>query len=124
LTSFIGREREIADIKRLLITSHLVTLTGAGGSGKTRLAIQIANSVSESFADGAWLAYLVPLREPPFVPQLVAQVFGLRPSPDQSLLETLLNFVHTKQLLLILDNCEHLSAACGQLAQAAAFSAR
>ncbi len=65
-----------------------------------------------------WLVDLVPLREPAFVPQLVAQVFGLRPSADQPLLETLLNFVHSKQLLLILDNCEHLSAACGQLAQA------
>ncbi len=118
LTSFIGREREITDIKRLLITSHLVTLTGAGGSGKTRLAIQIANMVSKSFADGVWLVDLAPLREPTFVPQLVAQVFGLRPSADQPLLQTLLNFVHSKSLLLILDNCEHLSAACGQLAQA------
>jgi predicted ATPase/DNA-binding CsgD family transcriptional regulator len=117
LTSFIGREREIADIQRLLFTSHLITLTGAGGSGKTRLAIQIANSVSESFADGAWLVDLVPLREPAFVPQLVAQVFGLRPSPEQPLLETLLNFVHSKQLLLILDNCEHLTEACAQLTQ-------
>jgi len=118
LTSFIGREREITDIQRLLTYSHLVTLTGAGGSGKTRLAIQIANSVSETFADGVWLADLAPLREPAFVPQLVAQVLGLRPSLDQPLLETLLKFVHSKQLLLILDNCEHLSAACGQLAQA------
>ena len=117
LTSFIGRERETADIKRLLFTSHLVTLTGAGGSGKTRLAIQFANMVSETFADGVWLVDLVPLREPAFVPQLVAQVFGLRPSADQPLLATLLNFVHSKQLLLILDNCEHLSVACGQLAQ-------
>ena len=79
LTSFIGREREIADVKRLLFSSHLVTLTGAGGSGKTRLAIQIANSVSESFADGVWLVDLAPLREPALVPQLAAQALGLRP---------------------------------------------
>jgi predicted ATPase/DNA-binding CsgD family transcriptional regulator len=117
LTSFIGREREIADIKRLLFTSHLVTLTGAGGSGKTRLAIQIANLVNEKFSDGVWLVDLVPLREPGFVPQLVAQVFGLRLSTDHPLMETLLNFVHSKQLLLMLDNCEHLSEACGLLAQ-------
>lgn len=117
LTSFIGREREVADVKRLLFSSHLVTLTGAGGSGKTRLAIQIANTVSETFADGVWLADLVPLREPAFVPQLVAQVFDLHPSADQSQLEILLSFVRPKHLLLILDNCEHLSAACGQLAQ-------
>jgi len=117
LTSFIGREREIADVKRLLLSSHLVTLTGAGGSGKTRLAIQIANLVSESFADGVWLVDLAPLREPNLVPQLTAQTLGLRLIADQPLLETLLNFVQSKQLLLILDNCEHLSEACAQLAQ-------
>ena len=117
LTSFIGREREIADVKRLLCSSHLVTLTGAGGSGKTRLAIQIANTVSETFADGVWLVDLVPLHEPALVPQLVAQALGLRPAADQPLLERLLNFVRPKQSLLILDNCEHLSEACAQLAQ-------
>ena len=117
LTSFIGREREIADVKRLLFSSHLVTLTGAGGSGKTRLAIQIANTVSESFADGVWLVDLAPLHEPALVPQLVAQAVGLRPAADQPLLETLLSFVRSKQLLLILDNCEHLSEACARLAQ-------
>jgi predicted ATPase/DNA-binding CsgD family transcriptional regulator len=117
LTSFIGRERELGEIEQLLAIARLVTLTGAGGSGKTRLAIQIANTVSKSFADGVWMVDLAPLREPAFVPQLVAQVFGLRPSADQRLLETLGNFIHSKQLLLILDNCEHLSIACGQLAQ-------
>jgi predicted ATPase/DNA-binding CsgD family transcriptional regulator len=117
LTSFIGRERELGEIEQLLATARLVTLTGTGGSGKTRLAIQIANTVSKSFADGVWMVDLAPLREPAFVPQLVAQVFGLRPSADQRLLETLLNFIHSKQLLLILDNCEHLNIACGQLAQ-------
>ena len=118
LTSFIGREGEIADVKRLLFSSHLVTLTGAGGSGKTRLAIQIGMLVSESFADGVWLMDLAPLREPALVPQLAAQALGLRQIADQPLLETLLNFLQSKQLLLILDNCEHLSEACAQLAQA------
>jgi predicted ATPase len=117
LTSFIGRTREIADVKRQLFNSHLVTLTGAGGSGKTRLAIQIANSVSDIFPDGVWLADLVPLREPALVPQLVAQTLSLRPAADQPLLETLLRFLQPKRLLLILDNCEHLSEACAQLAQ-------
>jgi predicted ATPase/ATP/maltotriose-dependent transcriptional regulator MalT len=116
-TSFIGRERELGEVERLLATARLVTLTGTGGSGKTRLAIQIANTVSKTFADGVWLVDLAPLREPAFVPQLVAQVFNLHPSANQSLLETLLNFIHSKQFLLILDNCEHLNAACGQLAQ-------
>jgi predicted ATPase/DNA-binding CsgD family transcriptional regulator len=117
LTSFIGREREIADVKRLLFSSHLVTLTGAGGSGKTRLAIQIADSMSETFADGVWLVDLAPLREPTLVPQLAAQALGLRPVADQPLLESLLRFVQSKQMLIILDNCEHLSEACAQLAQ-------
>jgi predicted ATPase/DNA-binding CsgD family transcriptional regulator len=117
LTSFIGREREIEDIKRLLFSSHLVTLTGANGTGKTRLAIQIANTVSDSFADGVWLVDLAPLREPVLVPQLTAEALGLRPNADQPLLKTLLKFVQSKHLLLILDNCEHLSEACALLAQ-------
>lgn len=117
LTSFIGREREIADVSRLLFSSHLITLTGANGTGKTRLAIQIANTVSDSFADGVWLVDLAPLREPALVPQLTAEALGLRPNSDQPLLETLLKYVQSKQLLLILDNCEHLSEACAQLAQ-------
>ncbi len=117
LTSFIGREREIDDIKHLLLSARLVTLTGPGGSGKTRLAIQIGNLMGESFADGVWLVDLAPLREPALVPQLTAQALGLRPITDQPVLETLLNFVSSKQLLLVLDNCEHLSDACAQLAQ-------
>lgn len=116
LTSFIGRERDLAEVERLLSTARLVTLTGAGGCGKTRLALQIANTVNEAFEDGVWLVELVPLRDPGLVPQLVVEALGLRPAPDQPLLESLLNFVRSKQLLLILDNCEHLSEACAQLA--------
>jgi predicted ATPase/DNA-binding CsgD family transcriptional regulator len=117
LTSFIGRERELAEVQRLLSTARLATLSGAGGCGKTRLAIQIANMVSDTFADGVWLVDLAPLREPVLVPQLVVQTLGLRPAPTQPLIESLLNFVRPKRLLLILDNCEHLIAACAQLAQ-------
>ncbi len=117
LTSFIGREREIADIKRLLFSAHLVTLTGAGGCGKTRLAFQIANAMGESFADGLRLVDLAPLRDPARLPILVVEVLGLRPAADQPLLETLLSFLRSKKLLLILDNCEHLREACAQLAQ-------
>jgi predicted ATPase/DNA-binding CsgD family transcriptional regulator len=117
LTSFVGREREIADVKRLLFSAHLITLTGAGGSGKTRLALQIADTVSENFADGVWLVDLAPLHDPALVPQLVMQALGLRPIADQPLLETLQSFVRSNQLLLILDNCEHLREACAQLAQ-------
>jgi predicted ATPase/DNA-binding NarL/FixJ family response regulator len=117
LTSFVGREREIDDVKRLLFSSHLVTLTGTGGSGKTRLAIQIASTVSEAFADGVHLVDLVPLHEPALVPQLVSQTLGMRPVVDQPLMDSLLYFVRPKQLLLILDNCEHLMEACAQLTQ-------
>ncbi len=117
LTSFIGREQEILDVTNLLSSSHLVTLTGPGGSGKTRLAIQIANAVSEPFVDGVWLIDLVPLHEPDLVPQLVALAFGLRPNSNQSFLELLQDFVKTKHILLILDNCEHLSDACAHLAR-------
>jgi predicted ATPase/DNA-binding CsgD family transcriptional regulator len=116
LTSFVGRERELADVQRLLATSRLVTLSGAGGSGKTRLAIQIAKTLSDTFTDGVWMVDLAPLREPALVPQLVAQTLGVHPPPSQPLLESLLHFVQPKQLLLILDNCEHLIGACAQLA--------
>ena len=115
LTSFVGRECELADVQHLLATSRLVTLTGAGGCGKTRLAIQIAQTVSETFADGVWWVDLAPLRDPALVPQLVAQTLGVHPPPAQPLLEALLTFVRRKHLLLILDNCEHLIDACAQL---------
>jgi non-specific serine/threonine protein kinase len=116
LTSFVGRERELADVQHLLSSARLVTLTGAGGCGKTRLAVEIARTVSDTFTDGVWLVDLAPLREPVLVPQLAAQTLGLHPPPAQPLLESLLNYVRRKQLLLILDNCEHLIGACAQLA--------
>jgi predicted ATPase/DNA-binding NarL/FixJ family response regulator len=117
LTSFVGRERDLAEVKRLVSTSRLVTLTGAGGCGKTRLAIQSAKTISDPFVDGVWWVDLTPLHEAELVPQLVAQTLGLRQAPNQPLLESLLNLVRPKQMLLILDNCEHLLAACAQFAQ-------
>jgi predicted ATPase/DNA-binding NarL/FixJ family response regulator len=117
LTSFIGRERDLADVQSLLTGTRLVTLTGVGGCGKTRLATQVGNLVNNSFADGVVFVDLVPLHESELVPQLLLETLGSRIAPDQSLLETLLNFVRPKQLLVILDNCEHLITACAQLAQ-------
>ena len=117
LTSFIGRERELAEVERLVSTSRLVTLTGAGGCGKTRLAIQVGNNISGAFADSVCLVDFVPLREPELVPQHFAQTLGLRLVPNQPLNELLLNFVRPKRMLLLLDNCEHLIAAIAQLAQ-------
>ncbi|HEU0292249.1 MAG TPA: LuxR C-terminal-related transcriptional regulator [Anaerolineales bacterium] len=117
LTSFIGREQELAEVERLVSASRHVTLTGAGGCGKTRLAIQIANMVSNTFADGVWLVDFVPLRESELVPGHIAQTLGLHPSPNQPLNEWLLNVLRPKQMLIILDNCEHLIAACSAFAQ-------
>ena len=117
LTSFIGRERELAEVKRLLSMSRLVTLTGTGGCGKTRLAIQFADTFKEEYGNGVWLVDLASMREPALVPQLVAQALGLRLAPEKSVLELLLNWVESKNLLLILDNCEYLIEACVQLAQ-------
>jgi hypothetical protein len=107
LTSFVGRERELAEVQRLLSTSRLVTLSGAGGYGKTRLAIQIAKTVGDRFTDGVWVVDLPPLREPALVPQLVVQTLGLHPPPTQPLLESLVNFVR--------DSLALGSAPCGGL---------
>src|SRR6187455_1633801 len=92
LTSFIGREQELAEVERLVSTSRLVTLTGAGGCGKTRLAIQVANTIKDKFEDGVWLVDFVPLQEPELVPQHVAQTLGLHSAPNQPFNELLLNF--------------------------------
>src|SRR5262249_20829573 len=82
LTSFIGREHELAQIKHLLTTTHLLTLTGPGGTGKTRLALQLAGEVLERFADGVWLVDLAPLIDPALIPQTIMSVFGLREQPN------------------------------------------
>lgn len=104
-------------MEHLLATARLVTLTGIGGSGKTRLAVELARGAGAQFRDGVFFVDLTPLREPELVPQLVAQTLSLRLAPDQPPLEALLEFVRPKQVLIVLDNCEHLLAACAQLAQ-------
>ncbi|MBI5301136.1 MAG: tetratricopeptide repeat protein [Chloroflexi bacterium] len=115
LTSFIGREKEIAEVKRLLAQHRLVTLTGSGGCGKTRLAIEVASQLVESFRQGVWWVDLAPLSDLAHVPQAIAQSLGVREAVDQSLEDTLVHFLQTKHLLLVLDNCEHLIAACAQI---------
>jgi predicted ATPase/DNA-binding SARP family transcriptional activator len=117
LTRFIGREREMAEVRRLLASTHLLTLTGAGGCGKTRLALQAAASVLEEFPDGVWLVELAPLVDPTLVPQAVAAVLGVREQPGRSVAETLLDRLRPRFLLLVLDNCEHLLTAVAQLAE-------
>jgi predicted ATPase/class 3 adenylate cyclase/tetratricopeptide (TPR) repeat protein len=118
LTSFIGREREQAEVRALLGTARLVTLTGAGGAGKTRLALAVAGELLEEYPQGVWLVELAPLADPSLVPQAVAQALGQREEAGQPLLSTLLTHLKDRQLLLLLDNCEHLVGACAQLATA------
>ncbi len=117
LTSFVGRRDEMEDIARLLGTSRLVTLTGAGGCGKSRLSVQVARNVLESFPDGAWIAELAPLSDPGLVPQRVAAALGVREEPGRPLIETLQEALGSRTLLILLDNCEHLATACGALAK-------
>ncbi|MBI5302772.1 MAG: tetratricopeptide repeat protein [Chloroflexi bacterium] len=116
LTSFIGREKEISEVKHLLTQHRLVTLTGSGGCGKTRLAIEVAGELVESFRQGVWWVDLAPLSDASHVPQAIAQSLGVREAANQSLQETLVNVIRDKHLLLVLDNCEHLITACAGLA--------
>src|SRR5262249_45935733 len=115
--SFVGRETEMAEVKRLLSTTALLTLTGSGGCGKTRLALQVAADVLEQYLDGVWQVELAPLAGPTLVPQTVAAALRVREEPGRPLTATLGDYLRAKALLLVLDNCEHLLAACAQLAE-------
>lgn len=116
LTTFIGRETQLAEIKRLLETARLLTLTGVGGTGKTRLALQVAAELLEDFTDSAWLVQLAPLADPALVPNEVASALGIREVAGISFLDLLKEYLKNRSLLLVIDNCEHLIEACGQLA--------
>jgi non-specific serine/threonine protein kinase len=118
LTTFVGRKRERGEIRRLLSGARIVTLIGAGGSGKTRLALQVATEVLGEYADGAWLVELEALMDGGLVAQSVAQAVGVREEAGRPLLETLVGALMAKKLLLLLDNSEHLAAAVAAVAQA------
>ncbi len=116
-TSFVGREEEMAEVERLLRTTRLLTLTGVGGSGKTRLALALAKSSVGACPDGAWLVELASLSDPAQVPRAVAQALGVREQPGRLLSATLEDFLSSKSLLLVLDNCEHLIEAAARLVE-------
>jgi non-specific serine/threonine protein kinase len=118
VTSFIGREREMNDIARQLAATRLLTLTGAGGCGKTRLALQVAAGLIDTYSDGVWLAELAPLTDPTLVSQAVVRALGLQEAAGQDILSRLLSILKPKRLLLVLDNCEHMADACAHLADA------
>lgn len=119
LTSFIGRETEIQWLQqKLLDDAHrLITLTGAGGTGKTRLALQVCAKLNDTFSDGVWLVELASINDPGLVVKSVAQVLGMHESPGIFLLDTISAYLRHRRLLLLIDNCEHLLEACGRLVQ-------
>ncbi|MFN8514670.1 MAG: BTAD domain-containing putative transcriptional regulator [Chloroflexia bacterium] len=117
LTSFLGREREVAELRELLTGARLLTLTGVGGIGKTRLALAMATAVLERFPGGVWLVELATLDDPTLLPQAIATALSVREEAGQSLVATLVNAIGAKSLLLVLDNCEHLLGGVAEIAQ-------
>jgi predicted ATPase/DNA-binding SARP family transcriptional activator len=115
LSTFIGRDGEKAKIVHLLETNRLVTLAGVGGIGKTSLALQVGQKTLKTYPDGVWFIALDSLSDPTLVPQTIAAVLGIRDGSDRSLIDALINRLHEKTILLILDNCEHLLRPCTQL---------
>lgn len=111
LTSFVGRTEEQAKVEGLLRKQRLVTLTGAGGIGKTRLALEVSAGLQDAFRDGVWLVELAPLSDASMVPSAIAAVLGVQEDPGRALAETLKTYLKEKALLLIVDNCEHVLEA-------------
>ena len=116
VSSFIGRDAELNEVQALIASSRLVTLTGPGGAGKTRLALQIAAGLVDGSGEGVWLADLAPLQDPDLVAVTVANMLGIRGEPGRPLAGTLADAVGRRRLLVLLDNCEHVISACAKLA--------
>jgi predicted ATPase/class 3 adenylate cyclase len=118
LATFIGREQELADVRALAETSRLVTLTGAGGSGKTRLSLQVAAELLDGAGDGVWLVELAPVAEEDAVAPAIAAALTIAGQPGRPILETLADTLAPQNVLIVLDNCEHLIGACAKAADA------
>jgi predicted ATPase/class 3 adenylate cyclase/DNA-binding CsgD family transcriptional regulator len=114
-TSFVGRRAEILDVREALAENQLVTLTGAGGVGKTRLAVQIATEVADEYAEGVWYVDLASITHPDVVPVAVMRALGLTDQQGRSTMDALAGFIGDRRMLLVLDNCEHLLDACARL---------
>ncbi|MEP7304444.1 MAG: winged helix-turn-helix domain-containing protein [Acidobacteriota bacterium] len=117
-TSFVGRRQELLELPGVLASSRLLSLTGAGGVGKTRLALRLSRDLVHEFSDGVWLVDLAPLSVPDLVAQTMATALGVREGPQRSARDALLDALRDRELLLVLDNCEHLIAACAELVEA------
>jgi predicted ATPase/DNA-binding winged helix-turn-helix (wHTH) protein len=115
-TSFIGRERDLTALKQLVPSTRLLTLTGSGGCGKTRLALRLATEVVGDFADGVWLVELAALSDPDLVPKMLAMALGLDEQPERTVVRSIVEYLATKEVLLVLDNAEHVVEACALLA--------
>lgn len=115
ITSFIGRETEIAEVRKLLSSNRLVTLTGVGGTGKTRLSLQIASTLLDDYPEGVWFIELAPLAHPELVAQTIATTLQLHESSERTAEQTVREFLAARQVLLLLDNCEHLIQICADL---------
>ena len=111
----MGRNRELARVRELLANNRLVTVTGAGGAGKTRLAVQVAGQLAGEFSGGVWYVDLAPITDPELVPTTAARALGLPDQPGRSTMDTLTRFIADRQMLVVLDNCEHLLDACAAL---------
>jgi len=117
LNTFVGRGKEMAEIRQLLKTARLLTLTSTGGTGKTRLSLQVAGELLDEFPDGVWLVELAPVRDPARVAQVSAFVLGVKEEPGRAGIDTLAEHVRDRKLLLVLDNCEHLLQACAEVSK-------
>ncbi len=117
LTPAIGREGNIAKVADLMQSSRLVTLTGAGGIGKTRLALEVANRLLDHFSAGVWLVELAPATDGSLVPRIAAAVFGVQEHFGESAIQALTGYLAGKAVLIVLDNCEHMITACAGFAE-------